>query len=121
MITIEWSQMKWKEEAIHLWTYEMMKYLEWTVDLELTLDAHPENEILWVCGTPTPHYFEVQPDMKSHTSVVATTGRGAMSAKAETDTRSFAEPVSADESGTSYLNPTIFCKPEAMKADQLIS
>jgi len=70
---------------------------------------------------PDAALFEVQPDMKSHTSVVATLGRGAMSAKAETDTRSFAKAVSADESGTSYLNPTIFWKPEAMKADQLIS
>jgi len=79
----------------------MMKYLEQTIDLELTLEASPDGEIL-LCMWYPDAAFAVHPDMKSHTGAVLTMGKGAMqviSAKQKLNTRSSteAELVAADE------------------------
>jgi hypothetical protein len=79
----------------------MMKYLEQTVDLELTLEASPEREVQMCMWYPDAA-FAVHQDMKSHTGAVLTLGKGAMqviSAKQKLNTRSSteAELVAADD------------------------
>ena len=78
----------------------MMKYLEETKELVLTLEA--EGGDILMCKWYPDAAFAVHPDMKSHTGGVFTAGKGAIntiSAKQKLNTRSSteAELVAADD------------------------
>jgi hypothetical protein len=78
----------------------MMKYLQETKDLELTLEAEKGASV--ICKWYPDAAFAVHRDMKSHTGAVLTLGKGAantISAKQKLNTRSSteAELVAADD------------------------
>ena len=84
----------------------MLKYLEGTKDLELTLEAENGNVLL--CKWYPDAAFAVHSDFKSHTGAVLTLGKGAVntiSAKQKLNTRSSteAELVGADDTVTQAL------------------
>jgi hypothetical protein len=79
----------------------MMKYLSQTIDLELTLEADGDADVI-LCKWYPDAAFAVHPDCKSHTGAVLTLGKGAVqtiSAKQKLNTRSSteAELVAVDD------------------------
>jgi hypothetical protein len=79
----------------------LMKYLSQTVDLELTLEANGDADVI-LCKWYPDAAFAVHPDYKSHTGAVLTLGKGAVqtiSAKQRLNTRSSmeAELVAVDD------------------------
>jgi hypothetical protein len=102
----------------------MMKYLEQTIDLELTLEASPDGEIL-LCMWYPDAAFAVHPDMKSHTGAVLTMGKGAMqviSAKQKLNTRSStkAELVAAYEVVVQAMGTQNFLKAQGYTSQTTI-
>ncbi len=91
-----------KEPDIDDWKklLRMLKYLQQTIDMELTLEAEEGDKI--ICKWYPDAAFAVHKDMKSHTGAVLTLGKGAVntiSAKQKLNTRSSteAELIGADE------------------------
>jgi hypothetical protein len=79
----------------------MMKYLQQTIELELTLEAADENGVV-ICKWYPDAAFAVHDDCKSHTGAVLTLGKGAVntiSAKQKLNTKSSteAELVAVDD------------------------
>jgi hypothetical protein len=79
----------------------LMKYLSQMVDLELTLEANGDADVI-LCKWYPDAAFAVHPDYKSHTGAVLTLGKGAVqtiSAKQKLNTRSSteAELVAVDD------------------------
>jgi hypothetical protein len=80
----------------------MMKYLDVTKDLELTLEAEADSGGVLLCKWYPDAAFAVHHDFKSHTGAVLTLGKGAVntvSAKQKLNTRSSteAELVATDD------------------------
>jgi hypothetical protein len=101
----------------------LMKYLDLTKDLELTLEAQKGNIIL--CKWYPDAAFAVHPNMRSHTGAVMTLGKGAVntiSSKQKLNTKSSteAELVAADDIVGQAIWTRNFLKAQGYSSDTTI-
>ena len=100
---------------------QLMKYLNGTRDLVLTLHADQLNMLKWYVDTA----FAVHADFKSHTRVAMTMGKGAMMSmsrkqKLNTISSTKSELVGADDATTIMLWTKLFMKEQGYKIDENI-
>jgi len=114
-----------KEPDVDDWKklLRMLKYLQQTKDLELTLEAQGGNII--ICKWYLDAAFAVHQDMKSHTGAVLTVGKGAVntiSGKQKLNTRSSteAELVGADGISPHALWTGYFLDAQGYKSETTI-
>jgi hypothetical protein len=93
----------------------MMKYLQCTIDLPLTLSSDGSGTLAWWADAS----FAVHPDMKGHTGGILSMGRGAVYTTSTRQKLSKHSPINSELVGVHNIMPDILWTRNFLEAQEL--